>query len=111
MSKTDETKKENIVVETHTETTKQPDGTTKVVTNTTEHEAITDHTTDVHEVDKIPVKTGRLNVSLMGSLDVTKGLQTLDYGLAVTKEILGPITLGVYGMRSGVVGLSIGLDF
>jgi hypothetical protein len=33
------------------------------------------------------------------------------YGISVNKEILGPITIGAWGLNNGTVGLSIGVNF
>jgi hypothetical protein len=33
------------------------------------------------------------------------------YGISVSKEFIGPITIGAFGLTSGIVGLSIGINF
>lgn len=58
-----------------------------------------------------PPKTQTLNISVLGTEDFSKGLNAPTYGISVNKEVLGPVTVGAFGLMSGVVGVSIGLDF
>ena len=50
----------------------------------------------------------RLNV-LVGS-NITKAPE-LNYGLAVSRQLIGPISLGVFGMKAGEYGITLGVQF
>ena len=98
-------KKKTIIV-------KNPDGTT--TTTITD-----DTTTDRHETDNLNKNTDTLKEITRGS-QVTvsalagvkiQGPTSIDYGLSITKPVLGPLTIGVFGLKSGTVGASVGLSF
>ena len=96
-----------------TKTTKvevdKPDGT-KTVTTTTE---IVEHKTTVSNeiikssTDVIPPKANTLNVSALVGMDKLIPL----YGISVTKQLVGPITVGGFGLTNGTLGVSIGVNF
>lgn len=50
-----------------------------------------------------------LNISGLAGLDTLD--KRLVYGASINKEVLGPVTLGAYGLTNGVLGLSIGINF
>lgn len=90
--------------------TKKPDGT--VITDIT---VDTDTKTDANKNTDLkldqtvtPPKRSTLNVSALGGYDFRKGPV---YGGSVSKEVLGPITIGGFGLTNGTVGVSIGLNF
>ena len=63
--------------------------------------------TETKEIEK---SSSKLTISLLGAVNVTDpGLPT--YGIAITRPILGPITVGAFGFQNGLVGVSIGLTF
>lgn len=100
---------------THTVTTitKKPDGST-VTQIDKKTEAKSEEKDDtIQHLDQTvtPPKQSKINISVLGANDFSKGLLAPTYGLSVSKEILGPITVGAFGLNHGVVGLSIGLDF
>lgn len=83
----------------------------------------TDTTTEVKDIDKKESETlkksktvtdtksaGKLNISLLASYDLMNP-KVPAVGLSVSKEVLGPVTAGVWGLNSGIIGISIGLDF
>lgn len=89
-----------------------PDGTKRTETVVTD-----DSTTKIDEstVSKdvktsTPVKRNTLSVSALAGVDVTS-LKSITYGVAVNKEVLGPITVGAWGLTSGTVGVSLGVNF
>lgn len=92
---------------------KKPDGTIQVTTTTdttTIAKVDTSVQTDTQfKQDVIPPKTNTLNVSLLVGLDITR--QAPVYGGSLTKQLLGPITIGAFGLTNGTVGGSIGLNF
>lgn len=98
--------------QTTTITEKKPDGTTKTVTKVTEDtETKKDTTTDsVSHTQQVvtPVKSS-LNISALAGLDLSGRLPV--YGVSINKQVLGPVTLGAYGLTNGVIGVSIGLNF
>lgn len=53
---------------------------------------------------------GRVTVSVLGGVDITNPNKII-YGGSVTKPILGPVTIGLFGLTDGVCGGSIGLQF
>lgn len=104
---------------THTETiittVKTPDGTVKTVKTI---DQIADVKTDTNvsqlsqtKTDIIAPKINILNVSALIGNDFSKGIGFPAYGVSVTKQVLGPVTVGAYGLTTGVIGVSIGLNF
>lgn len=103
--------------ETHRETTttteKQPDGTTKTITkivedSNTKKETNSKSETHVDQTVTTP-KTNTLNVSALVGADI-KTLTPV-YGASVSKQFLGPVTIGAFGLTNGTVGASIGVNF
>lgn len=91
---------------------KNKDGseTTVIDEHTTDksHDAMTDNSKSSSAV--IPQKVGMLNVSALVSID-TQNRWTHSYGASVSKQVLGPISVGLFGLTNGTVGASIGLSF
>lgn len=92
-----------------------PDGTKKTTTTTTddtEEKTKERSTDDISKTSEKEVIRGaaKVTVSALAAINLTKG-GTPDYGLAVSKPILGPITIGAFGFQSGAAGLSLGLTF
>lgn len=54
---------------------------------------------------------GKLNLSALAAVNVTDVKSGLSYGLSVNKELLGPFTLGIFGLSSGTGGVSLGVNF
>lgn len=119
----DSTTKTDLIVNqdknTHTVTTtiqeKQPTGAVKTVTTVdtvTDTKTTAQKDTDKTKVETItPAKTSLINVSALVANDFSRGLLVPTYGVSVNKELIGPITLGAFGLTSGIVGVSIGLNF
>lgn len=117
IAKTDKSE-ENKNIKTHkviTET-KNKDGSDTTVT--TIDQTVGDNKTDASTSQEhlkqtvTPPKLNTLNISALGGFDLSKGgLPTPTYGLSVSKEVLGPVTVGGFGLLNGVVGVSIGLNF
>ena len=81
--------------------TKKPGGETKTVVT----EEINSNT---KTITKPPPK---LNVSALAGIDTATSLLKPIYGISISKEFMGPITVGAYGLTNGVVGLSVGVNF
>lgn len=93
-----------------------PDGTktTTIVDNTdtdTKQEN-KDKTTDDIKKDSETTKeysSSKVTVSALGALNLKTGLPA--YGAAVSKPILGPLTIGAFGLTDTTFGVSVGLTF
>ena len=98
--------KQDNVVTTVTET-KKPDGTDTTVTQTVDKSVENSTTTD--------------NTTVMTS-SVPQWHATLGYGYdfknvmpvymgAVDKKLLGPVSVGIFGVSNGTLGVTVGLEF
>jgi len=103
-----EVEKKHEETKTKTTTVKKPDGTT---TTTTESDTKVDTNTTTNSKSDTIVehKVGTLNISALAGADVT--IPRLVYGLSVTKSIIGPVTIGLWGLSNKTVGGSIGFQF
>lgn len=99
--------KTDIKEDNHTVTTivtvKKPNGT---VTTTEKIDSKTKTNTVI-----VPPKTGKINISVLVTNDFSKRSLQPAYGMSISREILGPITVGAFGLTTGVVGVSIGINF
>ena len=85
-----------------------------------ETETITnDTTTKIKDVDKTdtqetvtvtPPKNNLWTVSGMAGVSPLTNFVPV-YGVHVTKEVLGPISVGAFGFTNGLVGISVGVTF
>lgn len=109
---TDETEHVNKDVHSVKVVKRATDGSTTVTvtTDVVDHDTVTRDQQLNAQTIVTPPKTSKLNVSALVSTDFTRGLAPA-YGVSVSKEVLGPVTIGAFGFTSGVFGLSIGLDF
>ena len=100
---------------THTVTTKEPNGEEKTSTVTvTDTSTKTDKVVEQTQQTKQEVtvsKSRPLNVSALVALDVKDPSRGFAYGVSVTKEVLGPVTVGLWGLTNGNLGLSAGINF
>lgn len=103
-----------------TETTR-PDGTvekrTEVVFDSDFNKDTTNHVA-VDQSKKSDTKSettrvgSRLNISLLAGAPVSwQGLGNFTYGVHVSRDIIGPFSLGAFGFSTGLVGISAGLTF
>lgn len=105
---------------TTTEITR-PDGTKEKVTKIVEdsHTKKKTDTTKLQNSEKVSssisetVRSGsRLTVSALVGTKVTFSEPlTPVYGGMISKEILGPISIGAFGFNSGLAGMAVGLTF
>lgn len=57
-------------------------------------------------------QVGHWHVSLLGGLNVLSPASSgFVYGAAASRDIIGPFNLGLFGLSTGVMGLSAGLNF
>lgn len=104
--------------ETTTTETIRPDGTRETTTKTVEdtktdkkkNESDTSESTraetDTKETEKSSSKT-----SILFMAGASLSAAPVNYGLAVSRPTLGPITVGVFGLQSGIIGGMLGLTF
>lgn len=123
-NKTDKTKSDTGK-DRHQETTvtevTRPDGTkektTKTVTDTQTNTKVTSAETDKKDVESVSTKevtrdSSKVTLSALAGAQLSfSGAGPIVYGGAITKPILGPVTVGVWGLSSGTGGFSAGLTF
>lgn len=119
--KTEETKNKVVDIdkdvrkETTTTTTTTPDGTKTQVTTTVEDtktvKRVDKKTDTVTQETKTPVYQDKVNISLLAGVARGSTLNPLIFGASVTKPILGPITVGIWGFTDLSCGVSIGVQF
>lgn len=101
---TDKTDHKTVVID------KKPTGdiittiTDDIDTKTQEKQQVDDTKTNV------AAKRSMVNVSALVANDFVGSFKPT-YGVSVSKEILGPITVGVFGLTNGTIGVSIGINF
>lgn len=98
--------------ETTTVTTEKPDGSKVTETKTTEDTSTTRSTNQTTDTTTHTTKTYtgiRTRVSGLVGIDV--GGRNVAYGAAVSRNVLGPITAGAWGLTNGTIGVSLGLEF
>ena len=82
----------------------------KTVTTETTIQAQKDTATkNTAKVVEKPIARKSYNISGLVGVDASQAVPI--YGIAVSREFIGPITGGVFGLTSGVVGISIGINF
>jgi hypothetical protein len=107
----------NEATNTHTKTTvtetKKPDGTdvTVTVTDQVANNIINEKQNSNSSLQQTVSSKSKFNISVLGANDFSRGLMIPTYGLSVSKEIVGPVTVGAFGLMNGTVGISVGLDF
>lgn len=105
----------NTHTSTHSVTEQHPDGTTTITTDTDTTKEATKSTTkdNTTAIDQTVVQNKRsaINVSLLAAYDGHNPGTPIVYGASVSKEVLGPITIGLFGLTSGTVGMSVGVNF
>jgi hypothetical protein len=63
--------------------------------------------TETKEIDR---SSAKVTVSALMGVNITNPGVPM-YGISISKPILGPITVGVFGFQNGLVGASVGLTF
>ncbi len=116
--KTQETVKSNENIKTDkdihkvTVITKKPTGE-EVTTITEDDKAKSDSTsnsTSTLDQTVTPPKINTLNVSALAGIGLASSIQPT-YGLSISKQLIGPVTTGLFGLTNGTIGVSIGLNF
>lgn len=71
---------------------------------------VEDIKTKEKQTAQVESKRTRVSVQALIGTDVTNRFQPV-YGAAVSKEVLGQITIGAFGLTNGTLGVSLGLNF
>ncbi len=112
-SKTQSTVQQDVKQDTHEviTTIKAPNGTVQTV-ETVDTTALTntDSTTNTQS-QLVVVPNPKNNVSALAGFDLSKSGLIPTYGISVNRQFLGPVTIGAFGLTSGTVGVSIGINF
>lgn len=125
-NKTDN-KTEDNDIHKHTVTTivdvTAPDGTkTHTVKKDTDYdndkkttEASTDSRREsITETKEVTRAGSRLTIQALAGAKIgsfSSSMVELDYGAMVSRDLLGPVNIGVFGFKSGLAGVSVGLSF
>lgn len=68
--------------------------------------------TKTDAISQVPVTTKqKTNISVLVGNDFSNSVIKPMYGVSVTRELLGPVTVGAYGLTNGVIGISLGINF
>lgn len=86
------------------------DGSKETITR-----VITDRNKDTikgsEETKIVENKKSPLNVYAMGGIDITNPANGFIVGAHVSKQLLGPVSIGVFGFSNKTVGVSVGMSF
>lgn len=92
---------------------KKPDGTstteTTTVTDTNTNTSSTNNT-NIDSIKETIKSSSVLNISGLASIDALNPT-SITYGVSINKQLIGPITFGLFGFTDKKVGVSIGLNF
>lgn len=91
-----------------------PDGTTDETTTTTDDTSSSKQTKSVVADDKsksseIIKSSGILTIEALAGVNPLDG--KFAYGASISRNLIGPIRLGAWGLTSGQIGVSLGLGF
>lgn len=84
----------------------------KIITTTTNSETKTNTDTNINKTATKVVenKHSSTNLSILAGVDISNPTH-LVYGAAASKQLLGPITIGIWGMSNSTAGASLGVQF
>lgn len=113
IKKEDQTDKNTHTVTTTTKKVHKDGEEETVITVVKDTNLSTKNTvTDDKRVEVTPAKKNTINVSALIGIDIgTISKPVPIYGVSVNKELLGPVTGGLFGLTNGTLGVSIGLNF
>lgn len=90
----------------------EKDTTTTITDDRSSDTKIDDNkTTDVTKINDKTVTRGDSKVTISALGGYSFDSRRVEYGASVTKPVLGPITLGIYGLTAPEFGVSLGLQF
>lgn len=113
---TDRDAEKNTKKTTTTTKITHPDGRVEETTTVVEETNRKSSKTETSESGKSSSETTETTyssskVSVSGLWGIQIGTPGVVYGASISKPILGPITVGAFGLSNGIVGGSIGLTF
>lgn len=91
---------------------KNPDGsetTTTIEDETTERKKKSDRLSENDSIEQTTKSTSRLNISALVGKDPLS--TNLLYGGHVSRDLIGPVSVGVFGLSNKTAGFSLGLTF
>lgn len=112
--------------DTHTEVTVVekvlPDGTKETTTKTVK-DSKTEKSSKVEDQGVVSKNTqestkdnkttsasgGKVSISALAGVNIFTPSDGMQYGASVSKEVIGPISIGIWGLSSGTGGASIGI--
>lgn len=110
-----EKKTEDQKVQKHIQTVivQKPDGSkeTKITEDDNSDTKTAESNQTVKQEDKEVIRgTGKTYIAALAGLSISNFGQPV-YGASVARSVLGPITVGAWGLTNGTAGLSVGLSF
>lgn len=101
--------------DTETHIIEHPDGTKETIITTHENwqknHSSTDDTSVSSDASKeVTARKSLVTISALGGAEASNNFP-LVYGVSVTKSILGPVTVGIWGLSDKTFGASLGLTF
>jgi hypothetical protein len=93
----------------------KPDGTkekTKTIVEDTKTNVNIDKTTNVDQISERRGDSSRGSVSILGGVDLNGSFgRSVVFGGIVTGRVIGPISVGVWGLSNASFGGSLGVEF
>ncbi len=90
--------------------TTKPDGSKEeTITKDTSTHSNTNSDTNISSTEKSSPSKGSFTLQALAGYDI--GTTSLVYGISISKTVLGPISVGVWGLSDKTIGASIGLTF
>lgn len=88
----------------------KPDGTKETVIVTDSNTSSKTNEQSTNATKEVTGSKDRINVSVLAGSSFPFNLSSPIYGLSANKNILGPITAGVWGLSNKTFGVSLGLN-
>lgn len=106
-------------VDTITTETKKPDGTIITTTEKKVDTVVNQEKTQVTQTQTVATQTVKESISRGGQPVTVQAMVGADlsnvngliYGLSVSKPLLGPVAVGIWGLTNKTAGFSLGLQF
>lgn len=105
-----EAEKEETKSHTVTEVVQAPGGETKTVTTVDTVTRVNKDRKTKETIKEVVARKRQTNISALIGYDSHRPGDAV-YGVSITRELVGPITYGVWGLTSGVAGVSAGINF
>lgn len=82
-----------------------PDGTRTITTEENSRTVL-----EKEKIKQVVLKRDTLNVSVLAGVDSLNSFKPI-YGLSVSKQFVGPVTIGLFGFTDSRIGVSLGVNF